>query len=47
MFYMLQMNMLMRLQEAANYSGTHSNESDSNSLDSHASIDSKEFTTAA
>nr|KAG5708843.1 hypothetical protein BaRGS_009252 [Batillaria attramentaria] len=31
-------NMLMKLQEAANYSGTHSNDSDSTSIDSHSSM---------
>ena len=31
---LLQFNMLMRLQEAANYSGNQSCESDTNSLDS-------------
>ncbi|CAG7818359.1 unnamed protein product [Allacma fusca] len=40
------MNMLMRLQEAANYSGPQSNDSDTTSLDSH-SLDSKDYTAAA
>lgn len=32
-----QLNMLMRLQEAASYSSPHSNDSDSTSMDSHGS----------
>jgi len=35
--FLLQMNMLMRLQEAASYSSPQSNDSDSTSLDSHSS----------
>ena len=34
-----QMNMLLRLQEAASYSSPQSQDSDTNSLDSHGSID--------
>ncbi|CAL8120133.1 unnamed protein product [Orchesella dallaii] len=37
------MNMLMRLQEAANYSGPQSNDSDTTSLDSHVSLDPKDY----
>lgn len=33
----------MRLQEAANYSGPQSNDSDSTSLDSHVSLDPKDY----
>ncbi|PVD29165.1 hypothetical protein C0Q70_11762 [Pomacea canaliculata] len=38
-------NMLMKLQEAASYSGTHSNDSDSTSVGSHSSI--QEFSTTS
>lgn len=36
-FFPFQLNMLMRLQEAASYSSPHSNDSDSTSMDSHGS----------
>lgn len=47
LFFYSQMNMLMRLQEAANYSGPQSNDSDSTSLDSHVSLDPKDFIATA
>lgn len=37
----------MRLQEAANYSGPQSNDSDNASLDSRVSLDSKDYITTA
>lgn len=40
-----QVNMLMRLQEAASYSSPQSNDSDSTSLDSHSSI--QEFSSSS
>lgn len=38
--YLLQLNMLMRLQEAANYSGNQSQDSDNASMDSNLTHDS-------
>ena len=43
--FVLQVNMLMRLQEAANYSSPQSNDSDSVSVDSHSSI--QEFSSSS
>lgn len=40
LFYLLQLNMLMRLQEAANYSGNQSQDSDNASMDSNLTHDS-------